>query len=30
MLPRCGHLADLERPDLLADTITGFIERLRP
>ena len=30
MLPGCGHLLDIERPDLFADAVTGFIERLRP
>lgn len=30
MLPGCGHLLPIERPDLFADTVAGFIERLRP
>lgn len=29
MLPQCGHLVDIERPELFADTVTRFIERLR-
>ena len=30
VLPGCGHLVDIERPELLADTVSGFIARLRP
>lgn len=30
MLPECGHMADIERPALFADTVSRFIERLRP
>lgn len=29
MLPNAGHLIDIEQPDLLAQSIAGFIERLR-
>ncbi len=29
MLPECGHMADIERPELFADTVSRFIERLR-
>jgi len=29
ILPGCGHCLDLERPDLLTDTIARFIERKR-
>ena len=30
MIPDCGHLISVERPDLFADAATQFIERLRP
>jgi pimeloyl-ACP methyl ester carboxylesterase len=30
MLAGCGHLIAVERPDLFADTVSQFIERLRP
>lgn len=29
-LPGCGHLADIDRPELFANAISRFIERLRP
>ncbi len=28
-LPGCGHLLDIEHPDLFAETVSGFIERLQ-
>lgn len=30
MLPDCGHMAEIERPELFADTVSRFIERKRP
>lgn len=30
LLPDCGHLADIERPDLFAEVVSGFIEGVRP
>jgi pimeloyl-ACP methyl ester carboxylesterase len=30
MLPDCGHMAETERPELFAETVSRFIERLRP
>jgi pimeloyl-ACP methyl ester carboxylesterase len=30
MLPGCGHMIDIEQPDLLADAVSRFIERQRP
>lgn len=30
MLPDCGHMAEIERPELFAETVSRFIERKRP
>ena len=29
LLPGCGHMLDIERPDLFAETVLRFIEGLR-
>jgi pimeloyl-ACP methyl ester carboxylesterase len=30
MIPDCGHMAEIERPELFAETVSRFIERKRP